>query len=139
MGGGGGAERGHRVPFVSLQSRTPVGSCTLCVKKGRTGALHLFSDWDDTRTHTQKHGVALSQLDRLFYGDPFVLFCFVFLLLFPCVSLSLFDYHICYNCTSTYTVCLLITTHHCFCLLLLLIHYVFQCHLLKTVWYPHEY
>lgn len=70
---------------------TPVGNCILCVKQG----LECFNfKTGITHTHTHRHGVALSKLDRFLWRSAF------YSLMFHCH----FDYHYCYNCTTTYTI-----------------------------------
>lgn len=67
------------------------------VRKERTGVLQLFQT-GITHTHTQKHSVALSKLDRFLWRSTFF-----FVVVSVCFIVT-FDYHICYNRTTTYTI-----------------------------------
>jgi len=100
---------------------TPVGNCILCVKQ-RTGVLEP-QDWDYTHAHTHRHGVALSKLDRFLWRSAF------YSLTFHCH----FDYHYCYNCTTTYTI------YHYYSSLFWLLWSIIVLNATSLLWYSYEY
>lgn len=78
---------------ANVLRRVIIGNCILCVKQGLE-CLNLKTGITHTHTHTHRHGVALSKLDTFLWRSAF------YSLMFHCH----FDYHYCYNCTTTYTI-----------------------------------